>query len=459
MAQNRMAAALKEWQKRADREKEFQRLSSAQTDRIDQVPVVGRMSANVEPKYSLGDRIHDLSVGIGRGLGEQAVDTLNMIAHPVQTARTLYDAARSAITNPSATARQMADALRKDYGQITSGNMYDAGETLGKYLSLRPKPRNVGKYDPTVSKISDFDPRFDKRVKEREKLQKLTPVVESRGTVSAPDISITELEGMPFITSMSDRAAAGGLLKAINDVELSRPVDLRGGQDFMFENPGMVWSSGKTPTKQIKELAEEIKVMTGENPLYLPWRMAPSGVDFAAMTGEAMLNYADASLSKSAKRQLDAELKAIIPNWAGVSNPKSVQQYQNAKASDRKKIQRGLDKNFREQGGLGLGEARLSVTDPRQYVAPDAGVQNVGRIFADKPLITASGHPSYPIGVPGEGIGRIKENVNIFELLEPVAKARNIPDPKAPRQTDVRALQMKPYYGRITADLLKKMGF
>jgi hypothetical protein len=143
MAQNRMAAALKEWQKRADREKEFQRLSSAQADRIDQVPVVGRVSANVEPKYSLGDRIHDLSVGIGRGLGEQAVDTLNMIAHPVQTARTLYDAARSAITNPSATARQMADALRKDYGQITSGNMYDAGETLGKYLSLRPKPRNV----------------------------------------------------------------------------------------------------------------------------------------------------------------------------------------------------------------------------------------------------------------------------------------------------------------------------
>lgn len=317
----------------------------------------------------------------------------------------------------------------------------------------------LGKYDPTVSKISDFDPRFDKRVKEREKLQKLTPVVESRGTVSAPDISITELEGMPFITSMSDRTAAGGLLKAINDVELSRPVDLRGGQDFMFENPGMVWASGKTPTKQIKELAEEVKVITGENPLYLPWRMAPSGVDFAAMTGEAMLNYADASLSKSAKRQLDAELKAIIPNWAGVSNPKSVQQYQNAKASDRKKIQRGLDKNFREQGGLGLGEARLSVTDPRQYVAPDAGVQNVGRIFADKPLITASGHPSYPIGVPGEGIGRIKENVNIFELLEPVVKARNIPDPKAPRQTDVRALQMKPYYGRITADLLKKMGF
>lgn len=170
MAQNRMAAALKEWQKRADREKEFQRLSSAQADRIDQVPVVGRVSANVEPKYSLGDRIHDLSVGIGRGLGEQAVDTLNMIAHPVQTARTLYDAARSAITNPSATARQMADALRKDYGQITSGNMYDAGETLGKYLSLRPKPRNVAtseldvyhgtphRFEPTeANPLGEFD--------------------------------------------------------------------------------------------------------------------------------------------------------------------------------------------------------------------------------------------------------------------------------------------------------------
>jgi hypothetical protein len=92
-------------------------------------------------------------------------------------------------------------------------------------------------------------------------------------------------------------------------------------------------------------------------------------------------------------------------------------------------------------------------------VAPDTGIQNVGRIFTDKPIVTQSGHPAYPAGVPGEGIGRIKEDVKVYELLDPVVKARNIADPRNPSQQDIRALQMKPYFGRITAEALKRMGY
>lgn len=311
---------------------------------------------------------------------------------------------------------------------------------------------------PGVSRIAEFDPRFDPRIKEQERLKTLTPVVESRGTVNPPEISLAELEGKPFITSMSDRTAAGGLLRGINDVALSRPVNLQGGQDFMFENPGMVWASGKGPTRQIKKLAEEVKVITGEDPLYIPWRMAPSAGDFASMTGETMLNYADAAMGKVAKKQLDAEIKKLIPNWAGVSDPKSIEQFRRAKDSTRKLIKQKLDVNFREHGGLSLGEARLAVADPRQYTAADTGVQNVGRIFTDQPLIEQSGHPAYPFGVPGEGLGRIKEDVKIYELLEPVAKARGLADPRAPRQADIRSLQMKPFYGRISAEMLKRIG-
>jgi hypothetical protein len=306
--------------------------------------------------------------------------------------------------------------------------------------------------------IKEFDPRFDPRVKERERLEALTPRVESKGTVNAPEISIADLEGRPFITSMSDRTAAGGVLRGINDVEFNTPVELRGGQDFMFENPGMVWASGKGPTRQIQKLAEEVKVITGQDPLYIPWRMAPSGGDFASMTGETMLSYADAAMSKKAKRAVDAEIKKLIPEWSGLGSEKSIQQFRTAKDSVRKKIKQTLDVNFREQGGLGIGEARLSVTDQRQYTAPDSGIQNVGVIRTDAPLVTQSGHPSYPFGVPGEGIGRIKEDVRIYELLDPVARARGIADPRAPSQQDIRALQMKPYFGRITAEGLKKMG-
>ena len=314
-------------------------------------------------------------------------------------------------------------------------------------------------FDPAMAKVADYDPRFDPRVKERERLLKLEPRVESRGTVNAPEISLAELEGKPFITSMSDRTAAGGVLRGINDVEFRRPVNLQGGQDFMFENPGMVWASGVGPTKQIKKLAEEVKVITGEDPLYIPWRMAPTGGDFASMTGETMLSYADAALPKKVKRDVDAEIRKLIPDWAGLGTEVGIEQFKKAKDTTRKLIKQKLDVNFREQGGLGIGEARIAVADPRQLVAPDTGIQNVGRIFTDKPIVTQSGHPAYPAGVPGEGIGRIKEDVKVYELLDPVVKARNIADPRNPSQQDIRALQMKPYFGRITAEALKRMGY
>jgi hypothetical protein len=248
-------------------------------------------------------------------------------------------------------------------------------------------------------------------------------------------------------------------LRGINDVEFRQPVNLQGGQDFMFENPGMVWASGVRPTKQIQKLAEEVKVITGQDPLYIPWRMAPTGGDFASMTGETMLNYADAALPKKVKKSVDAEIGKLIPDWAGLGSERAMQQFRTAKDSTRKLIKQKLDVNFREQGGLGIGEARVAVTDPRQLVAPDTGIQNVGRIYTDKPIVAKSGHPAYPAGVPGEGIGRIKEDVRVYELLEPVAKARGVADPRNPSQQDIRALQMKPYYGRITEDILKRMGF
>jgi hypothetical protein len=53
----------------------------------------------------------------------------------------------------------------------------------------------------------------------------------------------------------------------------------------------------------------------------------------------------------------------------------------------------------------------------------------------------------------------LEENRNIFELLPNVVKDRGIANPTAPAQTDFRALQMKPYAGILTANLLKQLGY
>jgi hypothetical protein len=310
-----------------------------------------------------------------------------------------------------------------------------------------------------IKPVGAFDPRFDNRALEKLKLGSMTTDIVPTQAAAKPAVSLADFEGRPFITSMSDRTAAGGNLIGINDVKFNRPVELKGGQDFMFNNPGQVWASAQNPVNAIMKQANEIKSVTGQNPLFLPWRMAPTGGDFAAMTGESMLAYADSAMNKAQKKLLDKSIKQYIPEWAGVSSPQSVDQFRGAPDQVRKALKGMMDVNFRNSGGLNIGQARLSVADPAQLMAPDAGVMNVGEIFAGQPMVMQSGHPSYPRGVPGQGLGVLSEDRNIFELMPEVARARGIANPTMPGQTDIRALQMKPYSGVITNELLKKLGY
>lgn len=304
-----------------------------------------------------------------------------------------------------------------------------------------------------------FDPRYDKRVLEQARMQAMTRDVRLDPNVqNAPTVSLADFEGRPFITSMADRTAAGGKLVGIDDVQFNRPVEFLGGQDFMFRNPGLVWSSGKAPSKALMKYADEIKNVTGQNPLHIPYRMAPTGGDFAQMTGETMLAYADASMGKGQKKLLDSSIKKFIPDWSGVSDPASVAQFRAAPDSKRKAIKKMMDRDFRNEGGLNIGSARLAVSDPAQIAAQEGGIQNVGEIFAGSPILKST-HPAYPSGVQGQGIGTLAEDRNIFELLPGVVEARGIPDPRNPRPSDLRAMQMRPYAGIITNELLKRLGY
>jgi hypothetical protein len=323
---------------------------------------------------------------------------------------------------------------------------------IGAMPGILPQPGRSG--------MGAFDPRYDPRVNEKARMQAMTRDIQlNPNAANAPTVSLANFEGRPFITSMADRTAAGGSLVGINDVAFNRPVGLLGGQDYMFNNPGQVWASAQGPVTKLMEQADEIKTATGQNPLYLPWRMAPTGGDFASMTGETMLAYADSAMGKMQKRRLDKAIKEYIPDWSGVSNPASVDQFRNASDKKRKAIKDVMDKNFRDQGGLNIGSARLAVSDPAQLAAQEGGVQNVGEIFAKNPMVMQSGHPSYPRGVPGQGLGILAEDINIFELLPEVVRARGIANPATPGQTDLRALQMKPYAGVITDELLKRLGY
>ena len=317
----------------------------------------------------------------------------------------------------------------------------------------------IGALETIAKKL--FDPRFDKRVGEIPKLHNQTRHVEPTHNADVPSIYLPDYVDHPFVTSMSDRTDASGKLLGINNNMFERPIDLTGGQGYMFDpkNPGKTWESGKGPSSAILKSARTMKDFTGKDPIYLPWRMAPTGSDFSPMTGETMLGYAQSAMSNKEKAQIDNLLKGIIPNWQGMDHPESFKQFGAASTAARKAAQKAMDKHFRGEGGLGLGEARLAISDPNQVNAPEGGLQNVGRIFSDQSLIKSGEGSRYPYGVPGEGLGKLDREINIAQLLPKWVKERGIEDVKKPRATDMRSLQMKPYSGILTDELLRAAGF
>jgi hypothetical protein len=340
-----------------------------------------------------------------------------------------------------------AAEMAQDYLTKMGGMSYIVPPNKSFADALRAKP------------IGQFDQRYDPRKLEQTKIAETTPVVENLNKTAPPSLSLANFEGRPFITSMSDRTAAGGDLLGVNDVMFKRPVHLHGGQDYMFNNPNQVWASAQSAVKPIIENAQLLKEVTGQNPLYIPWRMSPSGGDFAHMTGESMIATAEAAMSRGDKKALNEAIKGFIPNWKGVDSADSITQYRNAPKTVRDSIMQVMDRDFRNKGGLGIGQARLSVTDPRQINAPQGNIMNVGEIFADKPMIMKSGHPSYPRGVAGQGLGTLEKEHGILELLPNLVKERGITNPLAPADTDLRALMMKPYSGIITAKMLRDLGY
>jgi hypothetical protein len=121
----------------------------------------------------------------------------------------------------------------------------------------------------------------------------------------------------------------------------------------------------------------------------------------------------------------------------------------------RKAVQQLLDIKYRDRGGINIGQARLSATDPSQYSAMDVGLGNVGVIEPQRPRFTVSGHPTYEQGIPGYGLGALKErDISAFDLLPDLVQQRGVninnPDPK-----DIYTLRLGVRGGRITESALR----
>lgn len=300
----------------------------------------------------------------------------------------------------------------------------------------------------------DIDPEFYglRKTKDFPRLQAAPARFEVLKDLSnPPEVSIADYIGYPFVSTMSDRSVAGQRLVGIGDTDFNFPVDMQGGQDFMFDptKGGLVWGSASAPVRDIMNAARYLKATTGKNPLFLPFRMAGDSTDHATFTGETMLGYLDATLDASDKKDLNNLIAKYIPNFAGVSSPEGYQQFTKLTGGNRKKIQNMLHERYGEPGGgLTLGMTRAIVADPYQIDKPSYFLQNVGEINPDMDVVLDSGHRTYGHGVPGVARGRLKEQVNVAQILRELQGRYNIGDPrqfrgqKAPRTEEGRAVAM-----------------
>ena len=387
------------------------------------------------------------------------------ILHPVEAAKRAGNAFMRSVDVASGRPREILDessvfpiGVVPSRDEQAQAGLDIAG--LAQTGAMPFAPESAGGVLGTIHKLRigdlGYDLRFDNRKLEQEKLQNMMLQL-TRPENEKRIISLANYEGYPFVTSMSDRTNVGNL-HYIND----RPVDvdLQGGQDYMFNNPGQVWASGKDPVNAIMKYGKELSARTGGlDPLYMPWRMAPTGGDYANMTGETMLKYMRSNMNKKEQRAANKSIKDFIPDFKGIGTEEGIDQFRNAPDKVRKALKNHLDTKYRNAGGLSIGEARLAVADPSQLLAPDTGLQNVGQIFVGNPIIQDSGHRAYPKGVPGQGLGMLDRDISAYELMPDVAEYRGLINLKNPRTTDIRALQMKPYGGIITDKVLRNLGY
>lgn len=300
-----------------------------------------------------------------------------------------------------------------------------------------------------------IDARFSGPVGSGSVRKGVTPTLEGMETSIAPrnmdmggDYSLYDFEGSPYLLTQSDRSAAGGEITSVHGTQIN-PVDLRGGRDFMFDpkSKGQVWASDPNVVKSMSKRAQELYRQYGENPLLLPYSMAPTGIDFATMPLDTMVNYARERMSKANINKLDKRIREVIPEWKGVSDPTANAVFRDVKGPARKKVADIIDKDFREvNGGMSISEGRAATTASDQYIVPEGNIKNIGRIDTSAALPSESGHPTYRGSLPGEGIGTLTNEINARPFM--AQNGRELTGDSA----DIRSLSMNHGFGQGIID-------
>jgi len=295
-----------------------------------------------------------------------------------------------------------------------------------------------------------------------ERVENITSETGASHVADIPKKSIFDYEGEGLVTHYADLTQGGNTLFRVGDETLRHPVKQRGGQNYMFNKEnirmGNLWASdydvvnGKFVPRYLS-----LRKGTGKDPLFAPYTMTPTGGDFNHQTTETMLAYLDTTLGRTDKSMLNKKMKQIVPNWTGFQSPNIQKVMDGMTTKERAATRLMLDRDYRNSGGLTVGEARAVNTDPNQIDAPRGILMNFGRM--EEGVGTASNHPTFSGAVKGQPIGQFQEEFPATLLFSD----KQLYSPERITQTnrfnpntaDMRSLEMFPRSTIITENRLR----
>lgn len=292
---------------------------------------------------------------------------------------------------------------------LAGGALAKGGKDLIDYLKLPTVDREMS----LMQRVGDVDSVNNMNVK-----YEAGPQV-----MDLPMLRADDILNRPYVSTMADTSRGRGeRVTNVDGVDLN--ATMSGGQDHMIrpENVerGELWSSEKGPASGIMNAARQASDLPGAEgkPIFMGYSMAGSSPDFATFSGDVSLPYAQASMSKRAKKALDKRIRegagktAGVPDWPGIDSPEAPQWMLQA-GGKRKDVLKALDE-FRGDGALNASQTRAIVTDPRQTNPQVGALMNVGEIDLNRATFSSM-HPTYNTAVPGEPLGQFGSGFNVLD--------------------------------------------
>lgn len=388
------------------------------------------------------------------------------IHHPIEAAKRAKDSLMRSIDTAAGVPREILDESSAfPFGVAPSmDEQAQAGLDLAGLMqtgAMPFAPSDAGSLG-TIKSLNFGELGFDPRFAYKDTKWELPRLKQMIAKLDVPDkeipvIGLDTALGRGVYSGMSDRSGVHEIV-SINDVPVNEQI--KGGQPFMhFFNKG--WASNKSPASGLRNSALEMYKQSGDNPLFLPFAMAPSGSDFNPSTGNTMFKYMANNMNKKEQRAVNKDIKNFIPGFKGIGTEEGIAQFEALKGDDRKEIQKFLHNNYRDKGGLSIGEVRLAMADPNQLTIPDASLMHVAEIYANEPLSTDAIHNAYSHALEGKGLGMLDRHIMAHEIYPHIVEERKIIDPRNPRDTDISSLRNAgtTTRGIITPEILRNIGY